>query len=93
MNYLHFPRSISGWAELLETESSTGIKIRLPPFPKRHQDTDHNGQIAVETSIVYLANKLSRLDLSDSDEEEEGGVVADILSAIPNWEKSMAKGV
>jgi len=56
---------------------------------KRHHDTDHNGQIAVETSIVYLANKLSRLDLSNiNEDEEEDDVVADILSTIPNWEKS-----
>ena len=56
---------------------------------KRHHDTDHNGQIAVETSIVYLADKLSLLDLSNINEkEEEDDVVADILSTIPNWEKS-----
>lgn len=66
-----------------------GIPGLITQCVKRHHDTDHNGQTAVETSIVYLANKLSRLDLSDIDEEEEeGDVVADILSAIPNWEKT-----
>lgn len=66
-----------------------GIPGLITQCVKRHHDNDHNGQIAVETSIVYLANKLSRLDLSDiDDEEEEGNVVADILSTIPNWEKS-----
>jgi hypothetical protein len=32
---------------------------------------------------VYLANKLSRLDLSNEEE-----VIEDVLSIIPNWEKS-----
>ncbi len=66
-----------------------GIPGLITQCVKRHHDNDHNGQIAVETSIVYLANKLSRLDLSNLDEEEEEeDVVANILSTIPNWEKS-----
>ncbi len=66
-----------------------GIPGLITQCVKRHHDNDHNGQIAVETSIVYLANKLSRLDLSNIDEEEEEeDVVAGILSTIPNWEKS-----
>lgn len=66
-----------------------GIPGLITQCVKRHHDTDHNGQIAVETCIVYLANKLSRLDLSNTNEEvEEADVVADILSTIPNWEKS-----
>ncbi|MBT8437371.1 MAG: HDOD domain-containing protein [Gammaproteobacteria bacterium] len=66
-----------------------GIPGLITQCVKRHHDTDHNGQIAVETSIVYLANKLSRLDLGDIDEqEEEENAIADILSTIPNWEKT-----
>ncbi len=52
---------------------------------RKHHNTDHIGPYAIETSIVCLANKLSRLDLSNEDEEED---MADILSIIPNWEKS-----
>jgi putative nucleotidyltransferase with HDIG domain len=66
-----------------------GIPGLITQCVKRHHDTDHNGQIAVETCIVFLANKLSRLDLSKIDEdEEEENVIADILSTIPNWEKT-----
>jgi len=37
---------------------------------------------------VYLANKLSRLDLSNQDADAEEEDMADVLSIIPNWEKS-----
>jgi putative nucleotidyltransferase with HDIG domain len=60
-----------------------GIPGLITQCVRKHHDTDHIGPYAIETSLVYLANKLSRLDLSDEEEE-----IADVLSTIPNWEKS-----
>ncbi len=60
-----------------------GIPGLITQCVRKHHDTDHIGPYAIETSIVYLANKLSRLDLSNEDEE-----IADVLSTIPNWEKA-----
>jgi HD-like signal output (HDOD) protein len=88
--------------ELLETESATGQKLGVTHIDvgvallekwgipglitqcvRKHHHTDHIGPFAIETSIVYLANKLSRLDLSNEED-----VIEDVLSIIPNWEKS-----
>jgi len=60
-----------------------GIPGLITQCVRKHHDTDHIGPYAIETSIVYLANKLSRLDLSNEDEK-----IADVLSTIPNWEKA-----
>lgn len=62
-----------------------GIPGSIIQCVRKHHDIDHIGSFAIETSIVYLANQLSRLDLSGEDEEE---LVSDILSKIPNWEKA-----
>jgi len=63
-----------------------GIPGLITECVKRHHDVDHIGSFEIETSIVYLANKLSRLDLSAVEDEEKA--VTDILSTIPNWEKA-----
>ena len=64
-----------------------GIPGSITQCVRKHHDIDHIGPFEIETSIVYLANKLSRLDLGAQAEEDEK-VIADILSTIPNWEKS-----
>lgn len=64
-----------------------GIPGLITQCVRKHHDIDHIGSFEIETSIVYLANKLSRLDLSGEEEEGEK-LIADTLSAIPNWEKS-----
>ena len=66
-----------------------GIPGLITECVRKHHDIDHIGPVAIETAIVYLANHLSRLDLStEEDEEEEEGMISDILSSIPNWENS-----
>ncbi len=68
-----------------------GIPGLITECVRKHHDRDHVGPLSVETSIVFLANQLSRLDLSDAepdaelDEEER---VSAVLSTIPNWENS-----
>ena len=47
----------------------------------KHHDSEHIGPLAIDTSIVYLANQLSQQP-PVSDEE---GMQA-ILSTIPNWD-------
>ncbi len=64
-----------------------GIPGLITECVRKHHDIDHIGPVAIETSIVYLANQLSRLDLS-TDEDEEEEVISEILSTIPNWENS-----
>ena len=58
---------------------------------KKHHDINHIGPFAIESSIVFLANQLSRLVMSSEEEkedEEKKGEILDILSTIPNWQKS-----
>ena len=68
-----------------------GIPGLITECVRKHHDRDHVGPLSVETSIVFLANKLSRLDLSDAspveDQDEEERVSA-VLSTIPGWENS-----
>ena len=61
-----------------------GIPGLITQCVRKHHDSEHIGPFEIETSIVYLANKLSRLDLSDKEDE----AIAESLSTIPNWEKS-----
>ena len=63
-----------------------GIPGLITQCVRKHHDIDHIGSFEIETSMVYLANKLSRLDLNSGEEEEK--LIADTLSTIPNWEKS-----
>ncbi len=66
-----------------------GIPGSIIQCVRKHHDIDHIGSFAIETSLVYLANQLSRIDLGGKDEEEdEEELISDILSTIPNWEKS-----
>ncbi|MDH3635171.1 MAG: HDOD domain-containing protein [Gammaproteobacteria bacterium] len=68
-----------------------GIPGLITECVRKHHNRDHIGPLSVETSIVSLANQLSRLDLSDGaqeEEQEEEERVSGILSMIPNWENS-----
>lgn len=73
-----------------------GIPGMVTQCVKKHHDTDHIGPFAIETSIIYLANRLSHLVLGNAGvaeelkEEKPGEVLdqSDILATIPNWEKS-----
>ena len=68
-----------------------GIPGLITECVRKHHDMNHIGPLSVETSIVFLANQLSHLDLGDGaqeDEQEEEERVSAILSAIPNWENS-----
>lgn len=49
----------------------------------KHHDTDHEGAYAIDTSIVYLANELSKHELVNEEEDMQA-----ILSCIPNWQKT-----
>lgn len=60
-----------------------GIPGLITQCVKKHHDTDHIGPLAIETCIVFLANQLSRYTLSGEENE-----ISDILSTIPNWQKS-----
>ncbi|MEM7563173.1 MAG: HDOD domain-containing protein [Pseudomonadota bacterium] len=56
---------------------------------KKHHQIEHSGPFAVETSIVYLANQLSRFNLYDidyNDDEDEDDTVTLVLGDIPHWE-------
>ena len=68
-----------------------GIPGLITECVRKHHDRDHIGPLSVETSIIFLANQLSHLDLSDGaqqEEEEEEERVSGILSTIPNWENA-----
>jgi putative nucleotidyltransferase with HDIG domain len=63
-----------------------GIPSLIIQCVRMHHDTDHEGPRGIETSIVALANQLSRYSLPDVTGENEE--IEEILSAIPYWEKS-----
>ena len=66
-----------------------GIPSMITQCIKNHHDTEHDGRLAMETSIAYLANQLSRLSFEDIETgEDEEQAILDILSAIPSWETS-----
>jgi putative nucleotidyltransferase with HDIG domain len=70
-----------------------GIPEMITQCIKNHHDIEHGGSLAVETSIAYLANQLSRLSFEDNvTEEDEAQVILDILATIPNWEASKCTG-
>ena len=56
---------------------------RLTQCLIKHHDIEHMGPHAVDTSIVYLANQLSHLELPEDEE-----AMQEILSEVPNWEQS-----
>ncbi len=47
-----------------------------------HHETDHEGPLAVETAIVFVANLLSHLPLAEDEVQMEK-----ILQTIPNWQQ------
>lgn len=49
----------------------------------RHHDVDHIGPFALETSIVFLANHLSK-----HDQVVDEGEMFSTLLTVPNWEKT-----
>ena len=66
-----------------------GIPALITQCVKRHHDIDHIEPFAVETSIVFLANKLSRLPPRDEEAEAEAEDEISVkLSTIPNWQNS-----
>jgi putative nucleotidyltransferase with HDIG domain len=65
-----------------------GIPGLITECVRKHHDIEHIGPYAIETSIVFLANKLSRLDLSKENEAEDQESISNTLSAIPNWERA-----
>jgi len=71
--------------ELLE---KWGIPGMVTQCVKKHHEIDHIGPFAIETSIIYLANQLSRLVLEEGEDFEEIADLLDILDTIPNWDKS-----
>lgn len=64
-----------------------GIPGLITECVKRHHETSHIEPYEIETSIVSLANQLSRIDLSN-EEIQEDEAITNILSEIPNWEQS-----
>ncbi|MCP4391070.1 MAG: HDOD domain-containing protein [Gammaproteobacteria bacterium] len=64
-----------------------GIPGLITQCVKKHHDSDHVEPYEIETSIVYIANKLSRIDLGSGEFEEEEAI-SDFLSDIPNWEQT-----
>jgi len=63
-----------------------GIPDLITECIRMHHDADHEGPYAIETSVVALANQLSRHSLPGEREELEE--IEEILSTIPYWEKS-----
>jgi len=57
----------------------------------KHHEINHEGPFAIETSMVYLANKLSKLTLIEAKDENEGECKKEmygILKTIPNWQQT-----
>lgn len=49
----------------------------------KHHEADHVGPFAIETSIVSIANRLSKYEPAKDDEEMQF-----ILSTMPNWQQT-----
>ena len=48
-----------------------------------HHATEHEGPFAIDTCIVYVANKLSEQDLPENEDD-----VAGLLKNIKNWQQT-----
>ena len=48
-----------------------------------HHENDHVEPFEIETSMVYLANRLSRVPLDDGEQQLD-----EVLCAIPQWEQT-----
>ncbi len=64
-----------------------GIPGLITQCVKKHHDINHIEPYAIETSVVYMANQLSRLDLSREDFQEQEAI-PEFLSSLPNREQS-----
>lgn len=64
-----------------------GIPGLITQCVKKHHDSEHAEPYAIETSIVFIANRLSRIDLG-SEEIQDSEAISEILSTIANWERS-----
>ena len=80
-----------------------GIPGLITECVRKHHEIDHIGPLAVETSIVYLANQLSRLEavrdgqrfidvsarleLGEAKAEDEA-VISEYLTSMTSWEQS-----
>ena len=60
-----------------------GIPGLITQCVKKHHNPDHIEPCAIESSIVYLANRLSRYELGEGD-----AAITEILSSMPTWEKT-----
>jgi putative nucleotidyltransferase with HDIG domain len=69
---------------LLEKWGIPGLIIECV---RKHHDSDHVEPYEIETSIVYMANQLSRIDLSNEQFEAEDAI-PEFLASLPNWEQS-----
>lgn len=64
-----------------------GIPGLITECVKKHHDSDHVEPYVIETSIVYMANKLSRIDMASEDFDEEEAI-PEFLASLSNWEQS-----
>jgi putative nucleotidyltransferase with HDIG domain len=64
-----------------------GIPGLITQCVRKHHDSDHVEPYEIETCIVYMANQLSRIDLSNEQFEAEDGI-PEFLASLPNWEQS-----
>lgn len=60
-----------------------GMPGMLTQCVEKHHEVEHLGPFAIDTGIVYLANKLSKHEPASDDDEMES-----ILSTITNWDKT-----
>ena len=65
-----------------------GIPGLITQCIKKHHDANHLGPYAVETSIVFLANQLSRLELDHEEDVDAEEHIAGHLQSIHNWEQT-----
>ena len=60
-----------------------GIPRLIVECVRSHHDSNHSEPFEIETSMVFVANRLSRIPLDDSEQNLD-----EILSAIPQWEQT-----
>lgn len=60
-----------------------GIPRLIVECVKGHHENDHVEPFEIETSMVYLANRLSRVPLDDGEQQLD-----EVLCAIPQWEQT-----
>ncbi len=60
-----------------------GIPGLIIKCVKKHHEPDHVEPLAMETSMVFVANRLSHFPLDDEEQD-----LSKILPSIPQWEKT-----